>query len=55
MFTYCLECDWQVSTADGHTETEVSEKAIEHFVETGHTVDSLRLPPPVGLENSRSH
>ncbi|SEV86573.1 hypothetical protein [Natrinema salifodinae] len=52
MCKYCLECDWQISTADGYTEKEVSEKAIEHFVETGHTVDSLRLPPPaVVIEN----
>ncbi|ELY94419.1 hypothetical protein C483_03130 [Natrialba hulunbeirensis JCM 10989] len=47
MHKYCLECEWQCSTADGRTEADVSEQAIEHFVETGHTVDSFRLPPPV--------
>ena len=51
MYKYCLECDWQLSTADGYTEPEVSKKAIDHFVETGHTVESLRVPPPVVLEN----
>ncbi|WMT07541.1 hypothetical protein NP511_00715 [Natrinema thermotolerans] len=51
MRKYCLECDWQVSTADGYTEKEVSKEAIDHFVETGHTVDSLRLPPPVIRQN----
>lgn len=51
MYKYCLECDWQISTSGGHTETEVSKRAIEHFVETGHTVDSLRLPPPVVIRN----
>ncbi|MFP8952536.1 hypothetical protein ACLI4Z_06115 [Natrialbaceae archaeon A-arb3/5] len=51
MDKYCLECSWQISTAEGYTEQEVSEKAIEHFVETGHAVDSLRLPPPIVLEN----
>ncbi|OAQ52557.1 hypothetical protein HTG_13110 [Natrinema mahii] len=51
MRKYCLECDWQASTADGYTEKEVSEAAIDHFVETGHTVDSLRLPPPVIRQN----
>jgi predicted small metal-binding protein len=51
MYKYCLECDWQVCTADGYTEKEVSEEAIEHFVRTGHTIDSLRLPPPPVLEN----
>jgi predicted small metal-binding protein len=45
MHKYCLECDWRASTDDGDTEQEVSRKAIEHFVETGHTVDSIRLPP----------
>lgn len=47
MYKYCLECNWQASTVEGHTEQEVSERAIEHFVETGHAVESLRLPPPV--------
>ncbi len=51
MIKYCLECDWQRSTTDGDTEQEISEAAIEHFVETGHTVESLRLPPPIVLEN----
>jgi len=51
MRKYCLECDWQISTDDGYTGSGGLEKAIEHFVETGHTVDSLRLPPPVILEN----
>ncbi|WP_265111857.1 hypothetical protein [Halosolutus halophilus] len=51
MYKYCLECDWKISSDEGYTEREVSKKAIEHFVETGHTVDSLRLPPPVIQEN----
>ncbi|WP_165874934.1 hypothetical protein [Natrarchaeobius oligotrophus] len=51
MDKYCLECHWHVSTTDGYTEREVSKRAIEHFVETGHTVDSLRLPPPPVLQN----
>ncbi|WP_165872035.1 hypothetical protein [Natrarchaeobius halalkaliphilus] len=50
MNKYCLECHWYASTAEGDTEAEVSRRAIEHFVETGHTVDSARLPPPVMLE-----
>ncbi len=51
MYKYCLDCDWNVSIADGCTERELSQQAIEHFVETGHTVDSLRLPPPLIPEN----
>lgn len=51
MYKYCLECDWHASTEEGFTPEEVSKHAIDHFVETGHTVDSIRLPPPVVLEN----
>lgn len=51
MHKYCLECEWRVSTDDGHTEREVSKRAIEHFVETGHAIDSLRLPPPGIIKN----
>ncbi|MEY7848289.1 hypothetical protein AB7C87_03700 [Natrarchaeobius sp. A-rgal3] len=53
MYKYCLECGWQVSTSDDLTEREASKMAIEHFVETGHAVESLRLPPPVVLEEYR--
>ncbi|WP_165875216.1 hypothetical protein [Natrarchaeobius chitinivorans] len=52
MYIYCLECGWKISTDNGYTEQEASETAIEHFVETGHAVESLRLPPPVALESS---
>ncbi|WP_169330815.1 hypothetical protein [Natronobacterium gregoryi] len=54
MYKYCLQCGWHATTAEGYTEREVSQEAIEHFVETGHPVDSLRLPPPVVVENSES-
>ncbi|WP_195893008.1 hypothetical protein [Halopiger djelfimassiliensis] len=47
MCHYCLDCGWRLSTSDGYTDTEVSERAIDHFVETGHTVESVWLPPPV--------
>jgi predicted small metal-binding protein len=49
MCKYCLECDWKASTEDGYSDAEVSKKAIEHFVETGHTVDSFHLPPPAAV------
>ncbi len=52
MYTYCLECEWQATTTASETDAAASESAIEHFVETGHTVESVRLPPPaVILEN----
>ncbi|WP_247000956.1 hypothetical protein [Halosolutus gelatinilyticus] len=51
MYKYCLQCDWNRSTEEGYTREEVSKQAIEHFVETGHTIDSVRLPPPIIREN----
>ncbi|WP_168927103.1 hypothetical protein [Natronorubrum aibiense] len=54
MCKYCLECKWQLTAADDCTEAEASKKAIEHFVETGHTVESFRLPPPVTVSDSET-
>ncbi len=51
MYKYCLDCGWQCSSEDGHSERDVSRRAIEHFVATGHTIESLRLPPPVVIES----
>lgn len=39
---YCLHCDWQVSASDGYTKDQRSRAAVDHHVETGHTVDSIR-------------
>jgi predicted small metal-binding protein len=44
MCKYCLECDWQATADEGYTKAEVSKRAIEHFVKTGHAVDSLQVP-----------
>lgn len=45
---YCQERDWRVDTGDGFPHQEQSRRALEHFLETGHTVDSRdsfgRLP-----------
>ncbi|AGB39493.1 hypothetical protein [Natronococcus occultus] len=51
MHKYCLECDWEASTGDDDSEQDVSRKAIEHFVETGHTVDSIPRPPRFVIKN----
>lgn len=37
---YCLECDWNASTEDGYTGAQLSQRTIDHFVETGHSVES---------------
>ncbi|WP_247002071.1 hypothetical protein [Halosolutus gelatinilyticus] len=34
---FCHNCDW---FADGDTERERSKLALDHFVETGHSIDS---------------
>lgn len=36
---YCTDCEWSAS-ADEHSTQELSELAIEHFLTTGHTIES---------------
>lgn len=45
--TYCIECGWSVST-ESCTRSEQSDLAIDHYVETGHEIDSERR----GIEGS---
>lgn len=40
---YCLHCDWHASSTDGLDEDERSRAALEHFVETGHTINSVAV------------
>lgn len=37
---YCHGCEWAVSAAEGYTKGERSRMAIDHFVETGHAIDT---------------
>lgn len=37
---YCLECGWAASTEEGYTGSQLSRKTIDHFVETGHSIES---------------
>lgn len=37
---YCLECDWRTSPTGEPSARARSRNAIEHHVETGHTIDS---------------
>ncbi len=39
---YCLHCDWQARASNGQTKQERSQEAIDHHVETGHPIDSIR-------------
>lgn len=42
---YCLHCDWTVTRADRSDVSARSRVAVDHFVETGHTIGSLPEPP----------
>ena len=50
---YCHNCDWFADREDT-TERERSKRALEHFVETGHSIDSSdsvgRPTPPAVCE-----
>lgn len=37
---YCHNCDWAVRETDGYSQHERSKQALEHYLETGHTIDS---------------
>jgi predicted small metal-binding protein len=39
--SYCLHCDWTVSTAELPRD-EVSRQIVRHAVETGHDINSVR-------------
>ena len=40
---YCEECDWSASS-ETHSRNEVARRAIAHFCETHHTIDSEPVP-----------
>lgn len=45
---FCVDCDWYV--AERHpTDTSSSRAALDHFLETGHTIEShdAVAPPPL--------
>lgn len=37
---YCLDCDWSLNAADEPSQRDRSQAAIDHHVDTGHTIDS---------------
>jgi hypothetical protein len=41
LVTYCVECEWSASTEE-HTRSEQSGLAIDHYVATGHAIESTR-------------
>jgi predicted small metal-binding protein len=48
--SYCLECDWTVSTA-AYPRAEVSRRMIDHAVETGHDIESTERATPTGTDD----
>lgn len=38
--SYCTECGWRAGTADGYTRDELTAATIDHYVETGHRIES---------------
>ncbi|ELY53339.1 hypothetical protein [Natronolimnohabitans innermongolicus] len=46
---YCLNCDWSLSPTDEPSDRVRSREAIDHHVETGHTIDSSDgvVPPRI--------
>lgn len=46
---YCLDCDWNLSATDEPSDRDRSRRAIDHHVETGHTIDSSDgvVPPRI--------
>ena len=46
---YCLTCDWHPSATDEPSADARSQAAIDHYVETGHTIDSSDgvVPPQI--------
>jgi hypothetical protein len=38
--SYCLQCDWAVSTAE-YSRTDVTRRMVEHATETGHDIESI--------------
>lgn len=40
----CTKCGWSIDEDDRATEHERNQRAIEHHIETGHTIVSRTLP-----------
>lgn len=51
---YCLDCDWYASEVEGLDQYTQSRKAIEHFVETGHAIDTV-TDEPARMEDHPQH
>ncbi|APX98459.1 hypothetical protein [Natronorubrum daqingense] len=48
---YCLHCDWQ--TQPGIARFDQSKSAVEHFVETGHAIETVEAVSVDGSTSAR--
>ena len=44
---YCLDCPWTVTEDEVHSTEDLSRRTLEHFLETGHTIESTDPSPPL--------
>ncbi|AHG01897.1 hypothetical protein HALLA_00970 (plasmid) [Halostagnicola larsenii XH-48] len=42
---YCLHCDWYTSKTDGRDRDNQSRKALDHFLDTGHSIETVDSSP----------
>jgi hypothetical protein len=48
---HCTECDWNASTEEHDSHTAIGRAAIDHYLETGHSIRSLSLTYPDATES----
>jgi hypothetical protein len=49
--SYCLHCDWTVSTAE-YSRAEVSRRMVNHATETGHDIESTERAAPTETDDT---
>lgn len=47
---YCTECDWNASTEEYESHTAIGKEAIDHHVDSGHSIDARSLTHPDSVE-----
>jgi hypothetical protein len=45
-YSYCLDCDWTVSTTE-YPRSDVSRRVVDHATATGHDIESTDQPIPM--------
>jgi hypothetical protein len=50
-YSYCLDCDWTVSTAE-YPRADVSRRMVDHATETGHDIESTERAAPTETDDT---